>query len=145
MTLEAWVRPSQLAGSWRTVMVKEQPGQLVYALYANNDLTRPSGHLYTTGDLFTNGTAALPLNTWSHLAMTWDGTTQRLFVNGVQVGTRALADTLPNSTGVLRFGGNNVWSEWFAGRLDEIRVYDRALTQAELQADMTKPVSGSGP
>ena len=77
--------------------------------------------------------------------MTWDGTTQRLFVNGTQVGTRALAGTLPNSTGALRFGGNNVWSEWFAGRLDEIRVYDRALTQAELQADMTKPVSGSGP
>ena len=50
----------------------------MYALYANNDLTRPSGHLFTTGDLFSNGTAALPLNTWSHLAMTWDGTTQRL-------------------------------------------------------------------
>ncbi len=144
-TLEAWVYPTALGDVWRTALLKEQSGQLVYALYANNDLTRPSGHLYTTGDLFTNGTAALPLNTWSHLAMTWDGTTQRLFVNGTQVGTRALAGTLPNSTGVLRFGGNNVWSEWFAGRLDEIRVYDRALTQAELQADMTKPVSGSGP
>ncbi len=55
-----------------------------------------------------------------------------------------MAGTLPNSAGVLRFGGNGVWSEWFAGRLDEIRIYDRALTQAELQTDMTKPVTASG-
>ena len=49
-----------------------------------------------------------------------------------------------NSAGALRFGGNGVWSEWFAGRLDEIRVYDRALTQAELQTDMTTPVTCTG-
>ena len=42
----------------------------------------PPAHLFTTGDLFSNGTAALPLNAWSHLAMTWDGTTQRLYLNG---------------------------------------------------------------
>ena len=76
--------------------------------------------------------------------MTWDGTTQRLWLNGTQVASRAVSGTLPNSTGALRFGGNNVWSEWFAGRLDEIRVYDRALTQAELQSDMTRAVSGTG-
>ena len=74
--------------------------------------------------------------------MTWDGTTQRLFVNGTQVGTRAVAGTLPNSTGALRFGGNNVWSEWFAGRLDEIRIYNRALTATEISADMNASVNG---
>ena len=76
--------------------------------------------------------------------MTWDGATQRLFVNGNQVATRAVSGTLVNSAGALRFGGNGVWSEWFAGRLDEIRVYDRTLTQAELQADMTRPVTCTG-
>jgi hypothetical protein len=143
-TLEAWVFPTALGGAWRTVVIKEQPGQLVYALYANNDLARPSGHLFTTGDLYSSGSAQLPANAWSHLAMTWDGTTQRLYVNGSQVASRAVGGTLPNSAGALRFGGNSVWSEWFAGRLDEIRVYDRTLTQAELQADMTRPVTGSG-
>jgi hypothetical protein len=143
-TLEAWVFPTALGNAWRTVLLKEQPGQLVYALYGNNDALRPSGHLFTTGDLWSNGSAQLPANVWSHLAMSWDGSTQRLFVNGNQVATRALTGTLPNSAGALRFGGNAVWTEWFAGRLDEIRVYDRTLSPAEIQADMTRAVSGSG-
>ena len=143
-TLEAWVNPTALGSAWRTALLKEQAGQLVYALYANNDFSRPSGHLYTTGDLFASGTSPLPLNTWSHLAMTWDGTTQRIFVNGAQVGSAAVGGTLVNSAGALRFGGNNVWAEWFAGRLDEIRVYDRALTQSELQSDMNAPVTCTG-
>jgi hypothetical protein len=143
-TVEAWVFPTALGNAWRTVLIKEQPGQLVYALYANNDALRPSGHLFTTGDLYANGSAQLPANAWSHLAMTWDGATQRLYVNGNQVATRAVSGTLVNSAGALRFGGNGVWSEWFAGRLDEIRIYDRTLTQAELQADMTRPVTASG-
>ena len=47
------------------------------------------------------------------------------------------------STGALRIGGNNIWSdEWFAGLIDEVRVYNRALTATEIQADMAKPVSG---
>ena len=33
------------------------------------------------------------------------------------------------STGVLRLGGNGVWGEWFAGLIDEVRVYDRALSR----------------
>ena len=45
-TLEAWVNPAAL-GDWRTILLKEQPGHLVYALYANNDVEpaqRPRVH-----------------------------------------------------------------------------------------------------
>ena len=46
------------------------------------------------------------------------------------------------STGALRIGGNNIWNdEWFAGLLDELRVYNRALSATEIQADMARPVN----
>ena len=96
-TLEAWVYPTALGSAWRTVLLKEQPGQLVYALYANNDVGRPSGHMFTTGDLFTNGSSQLALNTWSHLATTWDGSTLRVYVNGTQVGTRGSQPRCPTA------------------------------------------------
>jgi hypothetical protein len=40
-------------------------------------------------------------------------------------------------------GGNNIWGEWFAGRIDEVRVYNRALTAAQVQTDMTQPVTSA--
>jgi hypothetical protein len=42
------------------------------------------------------------------------------------------------STGPLKLGGNAIWSEWFAGQMDDVRVYDRALGATDIQADMTR-------
>ena len=46
------------------------------------------------------------------------------------------------STGALRIGGNQIWPEWFSGLIDEVRVYNRALSAAEVAADMNRPVTG---
>lgn len=144
MTLEAWVYPTALS-NWRTVLIKEQPGNLVYALYANTGspgtANRPSGHVFSGADFDTRGTAQLALNTWTHLAATWDGVTLRLYVNGIQVSTLAIGGSMPNSSAPLHFGGNAIWGEWFGGRLDEIRIYSRALSASEIQADMSQAVT----
>jgi glucose/arabinose dehydrogenase len=141
MTLGAWVFPTALGGLWRTVLLKEQPGQLAYALYANTDTSRPSGHVYVGGDRDVRGTAALPTNAWTHLAATYDGSTLRLYVNGVQASSLSLVGSILTSSGALRLGGNTVWGEWFAGRLDDVRIYNRALSAAEVQADMNRAVT----
>jgi hypothetical protein len=87
------------------------------------------------------GPTAPALNTWTHLAATYDTTTIRLYVNGTQVATAARTGALTSSTGALRLGGNGLWGEWFAGQLDDVRVYNTTLTAAEIQADMAKPVA----
>ena len=143
MTISAWINPAA-AGSWRTVVMKERPSGLAYSLYSDNGASRPSAFVNIGGsDRNAEGTAAVPLNTWSHVAATYDGATLRLFVNGVQVGSQAMTGAMAVSTGALRIGGNSVWSEYFQGRIDEVRIYNRALTAGEIQADMNVPVSGS--
>ena len=86
------------------------------------------------------GANALALNTWTHLAATYDGATLRLYVNGVQAGSRSLTGPIVTSNSPLRIGGNVLWGEYFAGLIDEVRVYNRALTQTEVQSDMNTPV-----
>ncbi|HEY7705952.1 MAG TPA: LamG-like jellyroll fold domain-containing protein [Gaiellaceae bacterium] len=143
LTLETWVRPTQ-GGGWRTLLLKENGSTLAYGLYSSASGGTPMAIVYTGGSQQKlSGPSALPVNTWTHLAATYDGTQLRLYVNGVQRAIKAVTGSIPNASGVLRMGGNNVWrSEWFRGDLDEVRVYNRALSQAEIEADMTTPLSG---
>jgi hypothetical protein len=96
--------------------------------------------VFTTADLDATGGAALAANRWTHLAMTYDGSAVKLWVDGVQAATRPVIGAMPVSDLPLRIGGNRIWREWFKGRIDEVRVYPRALSQAEVQADSSRPV-----
>jgi hypothetical protein len=138
MTLEAWVRPSALGSTWRTVLFKEQAGHMTYALYANTDTGRPTAQAYVGGERDARGATALAVGAWTHLAATYDGTTVRLFVNGVQAAAKAASGPMATSTRPLKIGGNAVFGEWFTGLIDDVRVYNRALTAAEIQGDMSR-------
>jgi hypothetical protein len=144
MTLSAWVNPAVLS-DWRTVILKERPNGLSYALYAHNG-ARPAAYINTGGaDISADGSQSLPVNTWSHIAATYDGAMLRLYVNGSQVGSQAVTGNMVASASSLRIGGNTVWNEFFSGLIDEVRIYNRALSAAEIQTDSNTPIdSGSG-
>jgi chitodextrinase len=144
MTLEAWVFPTGLSQP-RPVVVKERSGKAAYALYANSDTNTPSGEVSTPGNRDVRGNATLPLNTWTHLGVTYDGAMLRLYINATHVASRSVSGSIVTSTGVLRIAGNSVRGEYFQGRVDEVRIYNRALTAGELQTDMSSPIEGPPP
>jgi hypothetical protein len=158
MTIEAWVNPTAASG-WTTVVMKERgnagEGLLAYALYGRDGAPRsggtvgPAGYLRanpvaTTTDRGARGTTAIPLNTWTHLATTYDGTNLRVYVNGVLAGTTAGSGSINVANGALRIGGNNSaplgQGEFYKGLIDEVRIYNRALTAAEIGIDMNTPI-----
>ena len=119
---------------------------MVYALYGDQGGARPLGQVYIGAERNATGTSSLPLNAWTHLSATYDGAVVRLYVNGVAAGTLSIAGSLTASNrGPLQIGGNNVWGEWFQGQIDDVRIYNRALTASELQADMTTAVAAPPP
>ena len=65
-------------------------------------------------------------------------------MNGALARTTVTSGNMPITAGVLRLGGNNKWNEWFSGLIDEVRIYDRALSQTELEAAMATPLE-TGP
>ena len=141
MTLEAWVRPTANGGRWRTAIAKASTGSVSYVLYGNRNTNITTTEVFVGNRLRTANGTALPLNAWTHIAATYDGTTLRMYAGGVQVGQTGIAGAITPSTGELWLGGNPVWSEWFAGLMDDVRIYNRALTPTEIQADMARPVT----
>ena len=117
-----------------------------YLMASSSTNNRPAvGGTFTAGNQNTIGTTALAVNTWTHLAATFDGATVRLYVNGVQVASQAQTTPLTPTTGTLQIGADSYTGENFTGRIDEVRVYNRALSQAEIQTDMNTPVGGTPP
>jgi hypothetical protein len=150
MTLEAWVDPTSLNSpdqGWCAVISKEHvnsPNDIAYALYAANGTgTPPAGHILVNGnDQGAQGGSVLPLNHWSFLATTYDGTTLRMYVNGTLVGSQRVGGGITTTSDPLCIGGD--WSnEMFSGLIDNVRIYNTALSQSSIQSDMNTAVSGS--
>jgi len=137
-TLQAWVRPDT-AETWAPVISKD-PAPFNYQLYAGAASAGvPAGYTDSgvSGWGGVTGEEALVPKTWSHLALTYDGARLRLYVNGELIDT----DTAPPpgaSSGSLLLGatGNE---EFFKGRIDEVRIYDRGLDEREVKPDITPP------
>jgi len=147
MTLEAWVKASSVT-NWRCVILEEGSGGLSYGLYAGDTGGHPAAFIRSTGnsgDTDATGSAVLPLNTWVHVATTYDGATLRTYVGGQQVAATSTTGAIETSTEPLRIGGNSIWGEYFSGAIDEVRIYNRALTAAEIQTDMVTPVGVAAP
>jgi hypothetical protein len=144
MTLSAWIRPTAAQAGWRTILARQTD---VYFLMAGNGTgtLRPDGGGTFGGSVSDLGSPTdAPLNAWTHVATTYDGATLRLFVNGTQVSAQAVTGAVATTTNPLWIGGNQPYGEYFQGLIDDVRVYNRALTAADIQNDMNGGVTTSG-
>ncbi len=86
--------------------------------------------------------------TWHYVAGRYDGTTLSVWVDGQLENSRAVSGlTLSSSNSSVELGGHcNGHPYPFKGTLDDVRIYDRALTPAEILGDMATPVgNGTAP
>jgi hypothetical protein len=144
MTLSGWIRPTASQAGWRTLLARQAD---VYFLMAGSDAgtLRPAGGgTMGTSVNYVTGPTALAVNAWTHVAVTYDGAMLRMFINGTQVSARANGGVIPATTNPLWIGGNQPYGEYFQGLIDDVRVYNRALTALDIQNDMNNGVSASG-
>ena len=128
LSLEAFVKPGALPGSTATLMRKDlqyllrltSGGNLIFRLWkgGENELSTAAG--------------VLAPNAWSHVVATYDGATMRIFVNGTLRGSRTLAAPVDVKTSDLYLGAS-INYDWLAGHVDEVAVYTRALSAADVQ------------
>jgi hypothetical protein len=143
VTLEAWVYPAANQSGWRTIVQKEVDSYLLHASSGAGSL-KPAGGV-TVGSQVPTIFApnALPVAAWSHLAVTYDGSNLRLYVNGNLARSTGQTGPVVPSSSPLWMGGNSPYGEYFNGRIDEVRVYKTALSASQIQTDMNTPVGSS--
>jgi len=134
-TLSAWIYPTG-AGSHATCggIIVNKEGEYELARFTDGTIqwafanTNPGWNWVNTGYV-------APLNQWTHVAVTYDGGIVKTYINGTlfhtYTGTGAIGD-VDNSQNDFRVGGRQVTSHNFRGRIDEVRVYNRALSASEV-------------
>jgi hypothetical protein len=145
ITLEALVRPTVAnRGSAQTVIDRDTSTRRTFQFNLFSDgKVQLIFWTTTSGPHFLTGSTALSSDTTSHVVATYDGTTARVYLNGVQDGSLDVAGTLQNGTGsTLAIGASRggatetggAVSNFFGGRIDEVAYYGTALSAARIAA-----------
>jgi hypothetical protein len=149
ITMSAWVKKAADLSNYGIVIGRQYDtsNQDAYILAYNNSASDEYFCIIRTSGGQDN-TAATPVSTadvgaWVHLACTYDGTTIRMYKNGVELTNKTHAyggDIVSESTSVSIGGGFNGSgrdvgpSEYFNGQMDDVRIYNRALSADEIAA-----------
>lgn len=138
-TLEAWIKPEivddfqrGIAGTWDDISGDDRTYMLWIA-------RKPEFLLAHSGNDYSRVTAPNPLQAgvWQHIAGTFDGTTIRLYIDGILVGETLFPGPIATNGHPFFIGRTDSGSndpDFFKGDIDEIGLYNRALSADEIQA-----------
>ena len=131
-TVECWIKPNHvIAGSKAIFDFRSAASELAPYLYLDGANIK----YYNNGSIVIAGTQNLVAGTWYHVALTRNGSSTRLFINGAQDGSTYSDGSNYGTTKPIRIGGDYAGSNCFAGYLDEFRV----STSSRYTAAFTAP------
>ena len=134
-TLAAWVNIPKISGAWQIIASKENRNLTGrnYGLFGNIN-TGVIHYSFTTNAGWNSFDAktAVTDGEWHHVAGIYDGSDFKLYLDG-QVDAQVSPDVKPDTSDNLFFiGGCDIGGYWMTGTIDEVVVYNRALSEKEL-------------
>lgn len=128
ITLEAWVKPFQLTAA-KTIIGKSGS----YALGINSS-GKPvfTKWTSTTATARPTTTTTAAVNTWVHLAATYDGANVKIYVNGALDTTTATTGAMDATSTDVLIGALTTSTELYSGYIDSAKIYSQALTASQV-------------
>ena len=135
-TFEAWIKPTALPSNTNLSFWGSGPGGPNAFLYnAKATLSKDS-----SGEI-AKSTSSLTVGQWAHVALTKNGSTTKLYIDGQDVtGTVTNYTMAVVNTGMTLASNGTAANKWFNGVMDDVRIYNRALGKSEIWADRDNPV-----
>jgi hypothetical protein len=149
ITLEAWVYPTSFQPNiWQgNVINKGDISQTGYMLRVggSGQVNFNFGSFGAWNEL-NSPTGVLTLNTWQHIAATYDGTSSRIYVNGVEVAITNYSAGIASANQPLYLGEDPEYNgRFFPGSIDEVRVWNTTLSEVEINASMNDELCTTDP
>lgn len=139
LTLMAWVKWEDASVEQVYYIFQERSGEngFYFGIYGNGSWGASyNQHLnFATGGGSLGGVVSqtqIPVGAWTHIAATYDNTTQRIYVNGVLDNSRADNDELDNANTSFYFGCYAGPASFFDGIIADVRIYNRVLSREEI-------------
>ncbi len=133
VTIEAWVNPANF-NQWVSLGVK---GDITYGMFIN-----PAAFVrihYSGGNTLDTPGNAIKANEWTHVVGTYDGKTVRIYLNGKMSAEKNAGDKIPANNATFVIGGTQESRDWYTGMIDEVKLYNRGLTEAEIRKALEGP------
>lgn len=128
ITIEGWVNPSMYPTGGARMGIVDNDGQYGLFIHATT--------IDCTVSVTVSATATVPLNTWSHVACTYDGTTGKVYVNGSLAATTTGGTALgAGNTNGTALGGNSPSADTLVGMIDQLRIYNLPRTAVQICHD----------
>ena len=140
ITYEAWIKPTYTDGTQDIILDRALQLRLeIASTYFRAHIGTGSSWCLTS---ITGGTPTTGV--WSHVAVTYNNSTVKMYVNGGQVYSSDISCVLGNSGGVY-IGKYNAGGYAFPGSIDDVRIYNYARTPGQIVEDMNAghPIGGS--
>ena len=129
---------SFLNPKWSDIVRKE--GSWAVQISPNSNL-----NLEITGKQDTISDIVVPTNVWTHIAVTFEGTTVKFYMNGV-LGDTKIQTNVPNAgLNTIDIGGYTSWGTYLNGALDDVKIYNRTLNASEISADYQNSSMSANP
>jgi len=132
-TLSAWVNPATPFADFRSILVKNYRYYLYSSVVGYCGDGTPLGGFSGVDNNIVCDSISIPANTWTNISLAYDGLTLTLYRNGVSVASSTASEQISPTPGTLQIGASE-YGEFFKGLIDEVRVYNRALTSSEIQS-----------
>ena len=144
ITIEAWVKPTT-SGHGRPILQKRSSVNVGGYTFETTDASDGPGPanglqfaIWISGTQYLLQTPAnvLTISAWQHVAATFDGTTMNIYVNGILQASQAASGAIDTDNAdslVMGLNVTNAGYDW-NGFTDEVSLYNRALTSAEIQS-----------
>ena len=141
-TVSLWLKPNGTGGQFIINKGENAITGVGYRIYL--DSTTLWADTFVPTRVYSSGTVTI--GAWQHIAFTYDGTIQKLYVDGNLVDSDAQSGTLETNDDPLLLGCrlyNSNESDFYEGELDEVRIWNITRSQAEIQDDMNRALGGT--